>query len=334
MKKWASFLVTVWIVFSVARGCVWADEADEAEKNEELTISELFDRVFSVPPGLPEEVSPDLWVSADEYPHEGGDALNELMRSLIKGRTFDKDLYGVEGNYEIIGEAGGRLEKGGEIKRIRLIALRHEAGAYDRGLLLEIIPPEGDSFVIPLPDDVRGIQSSISVKNFISRDKSEILLTVYSGRWGERFLIIAAAGRDGEIIMDTRTTRIPAVVGRFFNDYRAEIIVRETGERAMIDLSPRKAVYNRRLVYNEGGSLRSGVRVWVDRFSKFEPVDVDGDGVFEIRQIIDLSGSGRADRIAYVEATLKYAGSGWKVIDSWIAPARDLNKIPLPRRIN
>ena len=312
MKKGASFLAVVLVVFLAFSASKTASGADDAVLSSDLV---------------------------NEYPHEGGDALNDLMRSLVRSRTFDKALYGLEGNYEIIGEAGARLEEGGEVNRVRLIALRREDGVYDRGLILEVIPPEESeagkkSFIIPLPDDVRGFQSSIAVKNFISSEKSEILLTVSSGRWGERFLIIAVAGKQGEIILDTADTAIPTVVGRFFNDYRAEIIVLETGERAMIDLSPRKADYNRRIVYNESGTLRSRVIVWVDKLSLFESVDVDQDGILEIRKIMDMSGAGRADRIAYVEATLKYAHDRWTVTDSWIAPAEDLRKLPLPQRVN
>jgi hypothetical protein len=274
-------------------------------------------------------------ISPDEYPPEGGDALNELMRSLVKMNTFDSESYGLEGNYEIAGETRGRLSQDGEVDRIRLIALRQEDGMYDRRLILEIAPPGEDPFIVPLSDDVKGFQSSVEVKNFTSRRKSEIVLKLNSGKWGNRTLIIAVADRRGDVIFDTQSTKVPSVVGRFFNDYRAEIIVMETGERAMIDLSARKANYDKKLVYNESsGSLRSGVVVWVDKYSVFEPVDVDYDGIFEIREVMDLSGSGRADRIAYVEATLKYSGGQWRTVESWIAPAEDLDKIPLPKRIN
>ena len=307
MKKGASFLAAVWIVFF-------------------LTLK----------PASGADV-------AGEYPHEGGNALNELMRSLVEGKTFDKALYGLEGNYEVVEEVSAKLEEDGAADRVRLVALRHEDGVYDRGLILEIIPHEANethekaekkSFIIALPDDVRGFQSSITVKNFISREKSEILLTVNSGRRGDRFLIIAVADERGEVILDTHTTKIPTIAGRFFNNYRSEIIVRETGERAMIYLSSRKADYNRRLVYNESGTLRSGVVVWVDQLSLFELIDVDHDGIFEIRKVMDLSGLGRVDRIAYVEAVLKYARGEWTVIDSWIAPAEDLRKMAPPIRIN
>ena len=321
MKKVVAFLAAITSVFVVS--LAWEAFAD----SEAPVSGDFLERPM-------EEVSsPD--VSFEEYPIEGGDALNDLMKSLIRMKTFDNTSYELEGNYEIVKEISGKLEEGGKVNRIRLVALRHEDGVYDRQLLLEIIPPEGDSYIVPLFDNVRGFQTSISVKNFMSREKSEILLTASSGRWGERFLIIAVADKRGEVIFDTHATKIPSVVGRFFDDYRAEILVRDTGERAMIDLSPRKAEYNRRLVYNEvTGVLRSYISVWVAKYSQFEPIDVDHDGIFEIKVLIDLSGAGRADHIACVEATLKNTRDGWKVLDTWISPADDLSKIPLPIRIN
>ena len=308
-------------------------EAASAEEAAAVISSDLFGGSMGEI-SWEEEISSDLWISADEYPREGGDALDDLIKSLVKMKTFDSTSYELEGNYEIVGEASGNLEEGEGADRVRLIALRQEDGVYDRGLLLEVIPSEGGPFIVPLPDDVRGFQSSVEVKNFTSRGKSEILLKVSSGKWGERFLIIAVANRRGEVILDTHPTKIPTVVGRFFDNYRAEIIVMETGERGMIDLSPRKAAYDRKFIYSENETLRSSVTVWVDKLSRFEPVDVDNDGIFEIKEVMDLSGAGRADRIAYVEAVLKYMGGKWYVIDTWIAPAEDLDKIPLPKRIN
>ena len=273
--------------------------------------------------------------SADtELPTEGGDALNELMRALHGMRTFDSALYGLDGHFEIVGEVSGRLEKGGGVSRIRLIAIRREDGIFDRGLILEILPPEEDPFIIPLPEDVRGFHSAVAIKSFTSAEKSEILLTVDSGRRGDRFLIVDVSDRQGEIIFDSHNTNIPTITGRFLHNLRAEITVEETGETAMIDLSARRDEYNRRMVFHPSGSLRTGVRVWVDRFSLVEFIDTNNDGIFVIRKVVDLSGAGRADRIAYVDATLRFADGGWRVLDTWIAPAEDLSRMPMPIRIN
>lgn len=289
--------------------------------------------VFLSEGGIAGEVTVDE-LPVSELPTEGGDALNELMRSLHGRRIFDNTLHGLEGNYEIAGEVRGVLEENGDISRVRLVAMRREDGVFDRRLILEIIPQEGDSFIIPLPEDVRGVQSSIELKNFTSGEKSEILLTLNSGIQGNRFLIISVSGRRGNVIFDTRHTRIPTITGRFLNNYRAEIIVRETGERVLIDLSARRNEYHRRLVFNTSGTLRSAVAVRADRFSQIDFVDTDNNGMLDIRKVIDLSGAGHSDRIAYAEALLKFDDGRWNVADTWISPAGDLARIPLPTRIN
>lgn len=274
-------------------------------------------------------------VSADtELLPEGGDALDELMRYLHGMRAFDSALYGLEGSFEIVGEVSGKLEEDGDVNRIRLVAIRREDGVFDRGLILEIIPPEDDSFIIHLPEDVRGFQSFITLKNFMSPEKSEVFLTVNSGMRGGRFLIVAVSDRQGEVIFDSHNSNIPAFTGRFLSNFRAEIIVRETGEMVMIDLSHRRAEYIGRLIFNPSGTIRNNVTVRPSRISQIEFIDTDNDGVLEIRKVIDLNGASRDDRIAYAEAVLRFADGGWNVVDTWISPAEDLSRMRVPIRIN
>jgi hypothetical protein len=242
----------------------------------------------------------------------------------------------LEGNYVVLREEIGNIEVGGRICRIRLMALRKDDGIYDRSLVLEVSAPDEEPFLIPLPEDLKGFESSFEMKNFVSAYKSEILLFVKDvNEEMRRLLIIELQGKEGKILFDSKLTDIPTIAGRFFDDFRAEIFVRETGDRALIDLSSRKEAYETRFIYHKDfGTLRSPVRVWKNRHSVLQPVDVDGDGIYEMRGVVDLVGVGRSDHIAYVEFTLQYVDAEWRVIDTWIAPAEDLANLPLPRRIN
>ena len=169
----------------------------------------------------------------------------------------------------------------------------------------------------------------------MSRDKSEIVLSVENGRGdAARFFIIAVDKRSGKVLYDSGATPIPTIRGRFLHNYRAEILIEENRYRSLIDLSSRKAIYDRRQVYNEAsGSLRSAVRIWRNGQSLLQPIDTDNDGIYELKGVINLNGVGRGDPIAYVETTLKYADGAWQVLDSWIAPAEDLANLPQPIRL-
>lgn len=302
------------------------------------------DRSSDVRP--PETVSPDASASDDAdavSDDSGASVIDELMKTLTrpsspdvpKAPLPDGPLRELEGTWVVVREESGDLNPG-KFSRIRLAALRKADGILDRALALEISPSGEEPFLIRLPDDVKGFESSFELKNFTAADSSEILLTVRSGALEKaRFLIVKAANRGGEILYDSETVKIPAVMGRFFDDYRAEIIVKETDSHSLIDLSPRQAFYNRNLIYNRAsGTLRSLVRIWISGSLQLQPVDFDKDGIFELRSVLELSGAGRADRIAYLESTLQYRDGGWKIVDCWVAPAEDLRLMPLPIREN
>jgi hypothetical protein len=283
-------------------------------------------------------VSGDWIVESEDWAPDPDNAIDELMQNLLKSspRFFDEKAYGLEGSYAVLGVENGNLQVGGGVDRVRLLALRKEDGIYDRALLLEIAPLEKEPFLIRLSEDIKGFDSKIELKSFVSTRKSEILLSVKSvnDEIG-RLLIIEVREGQGHVIYDSRTAKIPTIKGKFFDNYRAEVFVQETGARALIDLSSRKERYNRRLIYHEStGTLRNPVTVWEDRHSLLQPVDVDGDGLYELRGVADLVGVTRSDRIAYVEFTLQYVEGAWHVLDSWVVPVEDLTNLPIPRRIN
>jgi hypothetical protein len=318
-----------------------------------VLVPERADGAASAAPGAEERAAfPETTLGSDDViPEEptsgdwegvavtsGDNAIDELMKSLVRSHPnfFNASSYGLEGNYAVLQEERGQLEPDGSTDKVRLIALRKDDGIYDRALLLEVVPASDSPFLITLSEDVRGFESRIELKNFTSSNKSEILLSVKNGSGGTgRLILVEARGREGRVLYDSRTFKKPTIKGRFFDNYRAEIFVQETGARTLISLLARKANYDRNLVYNEAsGNLRTLVTLWWDQYSELQPMDVDGDGIYELKGICVLNGIGRSDPIAYVESTLKYAEEQWRVLDTWIAPAEDLSNLPLPIRIN
>ena len=188
---------------------------------------------------------------AEEWAPDSDNAIDELMTSLTKARSFDGEAYGLKGNYAVLQMVDGKLETNGGIDHVRLIAFRKEDGVYNRSLLLEVTPSEEKPYLIPLPRDAKGLDARIELKNFISADKFEILLTLHGDPRARRFFVIEAGGRQGRILYDSQTTKLPSIEGKFHDKYRAEIWAKETSTRALIDLSPRKTFYIGKLVYHE-----------------------------------------------------------------------------------
>ncbi|MDR3264827.1 MAG: hypothetical protein LBT15_02335 [Synergistaceae bacterium] len=324
------------------------DEAASEKSRYESLLSQYVSG-DAEPAYLSEEASPedfdrdvDREIDAqfeDDVPDEN--AIDDLMKALLNPSlpVFDGKPYGLEGRHFIVQEIDGNLRPG-EIDRVRLVALRKVDGIYDRALLLEIAPPDGPPFLISLPADLRGYESKIDLKSFTAPDRSEIVLTVRTGsdEGVGRFLVID--GWDKRILYDSKNTKLPAMRGKFFNGYRAEIIVtgndaNESNSHVLIDLSPRKSLYVRNRIYHEGtGHLRSNITIRSVGHLLLEPTDIDNDGVLELKGVADLRGAGRSDRIAYLDFTLRYHDGKWRLIDCWIAPAEDLKLMPLPRKVS
>lgn len=267
------------------------------------------------------------------------DSVIDLMRALFQSdaEPFDATPYGLEGNYVILQEEIGNLSESGGIDRVRLLALRKMDGIYDRTLLFEVTPAEGEPFLVHLPEEIKSYESKMQLCGFTSRNKSEILLFAQTTieKDADRLLIVEVKDGKGNVLYDSASAGLPTMRGKFFDDYRTEIYVEETGNRILIDLFSRKSFYDRRRVYNaNSGRLRSPITVWRKRFSRLEAVDTDNDGIFELKGVIDLHGAGKLDLIAYLDFTLKYVDGKWLVLDSWISPAEDLRSLPLPKVIS
>jgi hypothetical protein len=129
------------------------------------------------PEGLSSE---DLAVTSEDWKFDEENPIDGLVRSVLRASPnfFDGASHGLEGNYVVLKEESGNIEVDGRVCRVRLMALRKDDGIYDRSLLLEFSPLDEEPFLIPLPEDIRGFESSFEMKNFVSPYKSEILLSV------------------------------------------------------------------------------------------------------------------------------------------------------------
>lgn len=241
--------------------------------------------------------------------------------------TFDARSYGLRGNYLIAGEAKGVLEAGGKTAVVRLIAQRDRGETFNKEFLLEVRPAEGKPFLVRLPDNAGGFDPKMELRPFVKRGKSEIFLAIQTGGSGGivRFLVVEVKKRQGKVVYDSDATPLPTFYGKFLDGYKARVDVKETETHVTLDLVPRKSLYDKDGVYDpETGRVIKPTDVWGGGYGLIQAMDVDGDGLYELRGIVELSGAYHADRVAGVESVLKCVEGVWQVQSSRITPASDL----------
>lgn len=251
-------------------------------------------------------------------------------------KTFDAKIYGLKGSYWVAGEVKGVLETGGKEATVRLIAQRGKGETFNRAFLLEIAPPEEKPFIVQLPEDVGGFEPKMELRPFTRRGKSEVFLAIQTGGSGGivRGLVVGVEKKKGKILFDSDTAGLPEIRGKFLDGYKAAIGVRPGGPFVVLDLEPRKDLYDKDGIYDpHTGRVAKPVDVWGGGYGLMEAVDIDRDGLYELRGIVELSGEYHADRVAQVESALKYEGGEWRVASNRVIPSKDL-KIMKERRFD
>lgn len=273
---------------------------------------------------------------------------------LFAGAAFgaqkiDMTQYGREGNYVLHQTIWGEIKQGQGQYEIKLIGEQPLGANYNKKIFLEVTPPKGkgEATLIPLQDTINGFEPRIELQSFINSAKKEIFLSVSGAdsSFKNQFYIIELGEYENRFIYDSLAVGIPVAKGNFRAGFKLRVLVLETNQESFINLSPRKAYYSQRGIYNaQNGALRKTVTTWGGQFITLEPVDVDGDKICELRGVMIMYGTGPGDPVAQIQSVLKYKSGGWYVVRSNTAPASDLKfvepvtkptpaKKPVTRRI-
>lgn len=111
------------------------------------------------------------------------------------------------------------------------------------------------------------------------------------------------------------------ISGRFTDGYNATILIKNTGKITSINLQERKQKYETSEVY-KNGTLIKPVKISGNKYSMLTPVDVNGDGVFELRGVQRISGIANADSVAFADSIWKFNYTRWELVSSSIHKAK------------
>lgn len=256
--------------------------------------------------------------------------VNLFAVAASAAQPFDASPYKMQGNYVLHQTALGEIEKGRGEYTIKLIGEQPAGANFNKKLFLEVTPPKGrgDTTLIPLQDDINGFEPRIELKNFRNHEKNDIFLVVNGAdrTFKNKFYILELGDYENRFIYDSLAVSMPIVKGNFRAGYKLRVLVLDTEKESFIDLAPRKAHYNQRGIYNEkNGALRREVTAWGGQFVELEPVDIDGDQIYELRGLMVMYGTGPTDPLVQVQSVLKYTGGGWYVVRSNTAPLAGLD---------
>ena len=183
-------------------------------------------------------------------------------------------------------------------------------------------------FIVPLPEDLRGYNPTMELKNFIPGEKEQVFLTWDASDKGPRYFAVIEirakdVRRDAKFLFDSRTMARAILSGEFIGKFRATIHVDDTKTNALLDLSGKKDFYVKNKIYQSNGKLLKSTAISAKRYDDISLGDRDAAGITQLNATIELYGAGDVDHVATVNCVMKYdpAFASWKVMGSKIIPA-------------
>jgi hypothetical protein len=160
-----------------------------------------------------------------------------------------------------------------------------------------------------------GYEGKIFVGDFTGDKVSDIMISAPTGGSGgiEGHVIVNYNLPEPKIIFDQKNNEGAKFTGNFVDDYKAQLTNENTGRSMFLDLENKKDFYVQSAIYDGNGKILKEIKPISYPFTILEPVDIDNDGVYELRGIQRIIGAYGADGIGNIYSRWKYEDGEWKI---------------------
>ena len=163
--------------------------------------------------------------------------------------------------------------------------------------------------VCETPSSNAGYNANLFIADFTKDNIPDILVRIESGGSGGYLFayVYSAVGNSLVKLFDYEEFNAKSQFNVVFKDnYKVEVISRNTNEKYIIDLSGRKEEYSD--IYDKNGRLIKPVQGSVLGMGGLEPANVDNDASLELIATQRIIGRFNADTLGYVKTTLDWNG--------------------------
>ena len=258
-------------------------------------------------------------------------------------RRFDGTMYDLKGDLWVLEEMTGNINGDEYEDTVRLVALRADGDRRVDRMWIEVqhgyahyTPRDRQPapYLVPLPEAVKGYNPHAELAKFVEGDTEQLFLTFDATVNGPRYFAVVRirandVRRDAAFLFDSRTMDSAIVSGNYLGRYLANIRIADTNTNVTLDVSSRKAFYEKQGVYGAKGEIKRTVAVGVTRYEKISIGPKGVDGVSMLVAQMGVYGWDDSDRLATVECTLKYDRlfDSWKVADAQVIPEPDIKVV-------
>ncbi|GEM_PF-1984632 len=253
------------------------------------------------------EANPIDYAAKPVYNYNG-----EMIGSTRGVDTVNSKQWLPEG-YQVLDMQEGDVNGDGVSDRVYLIGHKQEdASSYVDSMKLIVENGTNQKRTDVALDKMGGYQTELLLRDFTGDKTVDALVTAASGGSGGWYYNqVVTLGDTPSIIFGEKENNRDSISGQFLDGFKVEIND-SIGSGVIMDVHDRTADYLRLGLYNEEGKLQKQTNLMVTPFGRLEAVDVNNDGIYELKGIQRISGAYNADGLANVETVLSYTGGFWQ----------------------
>lgn len=162
-------------------------------------------------------------------------------------------------------------------------------------------------------ENLGGYQGKLFTGDFTGNKIADVMVSVPTGGSGGMVDHRILSFQNGQPVMifNQENNRGIPLTGEFIDGFKAQLGNEEYGIHTMIDLQSKKELYMTSKIYDGDGKVLKDVKPISYPLSSLEPVDLDRNGVYELRGIQRIIGAYGADGIGHVYSDWKYENNKW-----------------------
>jgi len=158
-----------------------------------------------------------------------------------------------------------------------------------------------------------GYEGKLFVGDFSGDKVNDVMITAPTGGSGGivQHIIVNFSAPEPAVILGPKNNAGAQFIGKYVDGFKAELVNQDTGRSINIDLNAKKDMYVASQIYNKDGTLLKEVKSMTYPLSLLEPIDMDGDGTYELKGIQSIKGAYGADTISHVNSFWKFENNQW-----------------------
>ena len=224
------------------------------------------------------------------------------------------DLNGANGR-RILARGTADLDGDGRDELITVTGIPVSEGGFSRDMVLMIRNGFSGRTTSVRPPQSEGYAPQLVFPNLTGGPGDDILLVIPTGGSGGIVNAYAYTYRRGAtslIFSSDEYDQEYKYTVAYQNGYKVAVTSLNNRLTYLIDISQRGSDYLD-AIYNPDGTLKQPIEGWVDPIGGIFPVDFDGNGVYELLILQQISGQYHADGLGSVQNVLAWSPPGFSL---------------------